>query len=208
VLHGDYSLVTAQNPAQVGETVSVYLTGLGTTNPVIRTARPAGQQPDEQHHRGLHRRSSGDRRLLRPGASIGRAVSDQRDRAERRYRGRQHPGDRGAGLGRSRGPDSGGKRHHWRPPRRPSPPCAKGRSHRPPCAGRCRTGAYKSNASLMASTSAFRTCTWIFHERRCGALVKRNGRGASRAFPTRGWRHRKKSCQLRSAERCGFCLAN
>jgi uncharacterized protein (TIGR03437 family) len=32
VLHGDYSLVTAQNPAQVNETVSVYLTGLGTTN--------------------------------------------------------------------------------------------------------------------------------------------------------------------------------
>jgi uncharacterized protein (TIGR03437 family) len=35
VLHGDYSLVTAQNPAQVNETVSVYVTGLGTTNPVI-----------------------------------------------------------------------------------------------------------------------------------------------------------------------------
>jgi uncharacterized protein (TIGR03437 family) len=35
VLHGDYSLVTAQSPAQVNETVSVYLTGLGTTNPVI-----------------------------------------------------------------------------------------------------------------------------------------------------------------------------
>jgi uncharacterized protein (TIGR03437 family) len=35
VLHADYSLVTEQSPAQVGETVSVYLTGLGTTNPVI-----------------------------------------------------------------------------------------------------------------------------------------------------------------------------
>jgi len=35
VLHADYSLVTAQNPAQVGETVSVYLTGLGTVNPMI-----------------------------------------------------------------------------------------------------------------------------------------------------------------------------
>lgn len=35
VLHGDYSLVTVQSPAQVGETVAVYLTGLGTTNPVI-----------------------------------------------------------------------------------------------------------------------------------------------------------------------------
>jgi uncharacterized protein (TIGR03437 family) len=46
VLHGDYSLVTAQSPAQVGETVSVYLTGLGTTNPVIQdgSAGPASSQ--------------------------------------------------------------------------------------------------------------------------------------------------------------------
>ena len=46
VLHGDYSLVTAQSPAQVGETVSVYLTGLGTTNPVIPdgSAGPASSQ--------------------------------------------------------------------------------------------------------------------------------------------------------------------
>ena len=34
-LHGDYSLVTEQNPAQIGETVAVYLTGLGTVNPTI-----------------------------------------------------------------------------------------------------------------------------------------------------------------------------
>ena len=36
VLHADYSLVTAQSPAQVGETVAVYLTGLGTVNPLIQ----------------------------------------------------------------------------------------------------------------------------------------------------------------------------
>ena len=35
VLHADYSLVTPQKPAQVGETVSVYLTGLGTTDPLV-----------------------------------------------------------------------------------------------------------------------------------------------------------------------------
>jgi uncharacterized protein (TIGR03437 family) len=35
VLHADYSFVTPQSPAQVGETVSVYLTGLGTVNPLI-----------------------------------------------------------------------------------------------------------------------------------------------------------------------------
>ena len=45
-LHGDYSFVTPQSPAQVGETVSVYLTGLGTTNPVIPdgSAGPASSQ--------------------------------------------------------------------------------------------------------------------------------------------------------------------
>jgi uncharacterized protein (TIGR03437 family) len=35
VLHADYSLVTPQNPAQVGDTVSVYLTGLGTVDPLV-----------------------------------------------------------------------------------------------------------------------------------------------------------------------------
>jgi uncharacterized protein (TIGR03437 family) len=46
VLHGDYSLVTAQSPAQVNETVAIYLTGLGTTNPVIPdgSAGPATSQ--------------------------------------------------------------------------------------------------------------------------------------------------------------------
>ena len=34
-LHADYSLVTAKSPAQPGETVSVYLTGLGTTDPLV-----------------------------------------------------------------------------------------------------------------------------------------------------------------------------
>ena len=36
VLHGDYSLVTQQSPAQAGETVSVYLAGLGTVNPMVQ----------------------------------------------------------------------------------------------------------------------------------------------------------------------------
>jgi uncharacterized protein (TIGR03437 family) len=34
-LHPDYSLVTEDSPAQVGETVAVYLTGLGDVNPAI-----------------------------------------------------------------------------------------------------------------------------------------------------------------------------
>jgi uncharacterized protein (TIGR03437 family) len=46
VQHADFSPVTAQNPAQVGETVAVYLTGLGTTDPVIAdgSAGPASSQ--------------------------------------------------------------------------------------------------------------------------------------------------------------------
>ncbi len=36
ILHAaDYSLVTSENPAQAGETVAVYLTGLGAVNPAI-----------------------------------------------------------------------------------------------------------------------------------------------------------------------------
>jgi uncharacterized protein (TIGR03437 family) len=34
-LHADYSIVTATSPAAIGETVAVYLTGLGTVNPPI-----------------------------------------------------------------------------------------------------------------------------------------------------------------------------
>jgi uncharacterized protein (TIGR03437 family) len=46
VLHADYSFVTPQSPAQVGDTVSVFLTGLGSTNPVIPdgSAGPASSQ--------------------------------------------------------------------------------------------------------------------------------------------------------------------
>jgi uncharacterized protein (TIGR03437 family) len=34
-LHPDFSLVTTQNPARIGETIAVYLTGLGAVNPAI-----------------------------------------------------------------------------------------------------------------------------------------------------------------------------
>ena len=36
VLHQDFSLVTPQSPAKIGETVSIYLTGLGAVNPTIQ----------------------------------------------------------------------------------------------------------------------------------------------------------------------------
>ncbi len=35
VLHADYSLVTPQSPAQIGETVQVYMTGLGAVTPSV-----------------------------------------------------------------------------------------------------------------------------------------------------------------------------
>ena len=34
-LHPDFSLVTAQNPARIGETIAVYLTGLGAVTPAV-----------------------------------------------------------------------------------------------------------------------------------------------------------------------------
>ncbi len=34
-LHPDYSLVTPQNPARIGETIAVYLTGLGAVDPAV-----------------------------------------------------------------------------------------------------------------------------------------------------------------------------
>jgi uncharacterized protein (TIGR03437 family) len=40
VLHSDYSLVTAANPAVMGETLSVYLTGLGAVSPTIADGAP------------------------------------------------------------------------------------------------------------------------------------------------------------------------
>ena len=50
-LHADYSLVTAQSPAQPGETISVFLTGLGTVNPVIPdgSAGPTGTLSQATH---------------------------------------------------------------------------------------------------------------------------------------------------------------
>lgn len=44
ILHADYSLVTKQSPAQIGETVQVYLTGLGAVTPSVSdgAAAPSG----------------------------------------------------------------------------------------------------------------------------------------------------------------------
>jgi uncharacterized protein (TIGR03437 family) len=45
-LHGDYSLVSATNPATQGEVISMYLTGLGATNPVVKDGAAApGKAP-------------------------------------------------------------------------------------------------------------------------------------------------------------------
>ncbi len=44
-LHPDYSLVTPQNPARVGETIAVYLTGLGLTDPQIQNGAAGPLDP-------------------------------------------------------------------------------------------------------------------------------------------------------------------
>lgn len=44
-LHSDYSLVTESNPAQPGETISVYLTGLGAVLPLIQDGFPGSSDP-------------------------------------------------------------------------------------------------------------------------------------------------------------------
>jgi uncharacterized protein (TIGR03437 family) len=41
----DYSLVTANNPAKQGETILVYLTGMGTVNPAVNAGTPAPNDP-------------------------------------------------------------------------------------------------------------------------------------------------------------------
>jgi uncharacterized protein (TIGR03437 family) len=45
VLHQDGTLVNAQNPAKIGETVSVYLTGLGAVNPAISDGAAGPSNP-------------------------------------------------------------------------------------------------------------------------------------------------------------------
>ena len=45
VLNQDSSVNSAQNPASVGSAISIYATGLGTTNPPAITGQPAGSSP-------------------------------------------------------------------------------------------------------------------------------------------------------------------
>jgi len=42
ILHADYSLVTSVNPAKRGETVLIYLTGLGAVNPPVADGTAGG----------------------------------------------------------------------------------------------------------------------------------------------------------------------
>lgn len=44
-LHADYSLVSAANPATQGEIISIYLTGLGATKPVVQDGAAAPGSP-------------------------------------------------------------------------------------------------------------------------------------------------------------------
>jgi len=44
-LHGNFSLVTAANPAQIGETISIFVTGLGDVNPAVADGAPGPANP-------------------------------------------------------------------------------------------------------------------------------------------------------------------
>ncbi len=43
--HGDYSLVSAENPARPGEVLAIYLVGMGATNPAVASGAPAPSNP-------------------------------------------------------------------------------------------------------------------------------------------------------------------
>jgi len=45
ILHADNSLVTSANPARAGETVVIFCTGLGNTQPPLASGRPANGEP-------------------------------------------------------------------------------------------------------------------------------------------------------------------
>lgn len=45
ILHADNTLVTAANPARAGETVVIFCTGLGATNPPVASGRAASGEP-------------------------------------------------------------------------------------------------------------------------------------------------------------------
>jgi uncharacterized protein (TIGR03437 family) len=45
ILHADFSVVNAGNPAHLGETVSIFLTGLGAVSPAVADGAPGGSNP-------------------------------------------------------------------------------------------------------------------------------------------------------------------
>jgi uncharacterized protein (TIGR03437 family) len=44
-LHSDFSLVTASNPAQIGETLAIFVTGLGDVSPAVADGAPGPSSP-------------------------------------------------------------------------------------------------------------------------------------------------------------------
>jgi uncharacterized protein (TIGR03437 family) len=45
ILHSDFTLVSTASPAKVGETVQIYLTGLGAVSPAVNAGAPAPSSP-------------------------------------------------------------------------------------------------------------------------------------------------------------------
>ena len=97
ILHADYSLVNAAKPATGGETVLVYLTGLGTVTPAVADGT-AGDRHRAPHLGrecgGLRGRPAGNGRFQGPGPRISGLVPTQRNLAATSENLRQSaPGD-------------------------------------------------------------------------------------------------------------------
>ena len=110
VEHADGSLVTPKNPAQIGETVSVYLTGLGAVNPAISdgsaglATAPFNTTTNTitAYINSVSSATSvaGDGDVCGPGAEPGGVVPVEPDDSDRGSGRGQLPGDRGTGCGR------------------------------------------------------------------------------------------------------------
>ncbi len=84
--NADYSLVNAASPAKPGEYVTMYLVGMGATNPPVASgiaapSSPLAQLVDHSNHDRRWQRGTRQRyRLRRPDSGIGESLSDRRSR--------------------------------------------------------------------------------------------------------------------------------
>ncbi len=139
-LHANYSLVSPSSPAQVGETISVFVTGLGDVFPGVSDGTAGAANPLSTTSGTIaskHRRRRGQHFLLGPGAGIRGTLPDQCDHPE-------HTGYRGCEfltsavririLPKPRSPSPGAEQPGRRTRKKSRPRKRTGcRVHAPPC---------------------------------------------------------------------------